>query len=60
MKDTSHVFDSVVHICLVNLLSEQVHCHLYTLCNEWFKKKWYITATQHNHITGGAHGIAEW
>ena len=38
MKDTSHVFDSVMHICLVHLLSEQVDCHLYTLCNEWFVK----------------------
>ena len=39
MKDTSHVFDSIMHICLVHLLSEQVHCHLYTLCNELFIKK---------------------
>ena len=36
MKDTSHVFDSVMRICLVHLLSEQVHFHLYTLCNELF------------------------
>ena len=39
MKDTSHVFDSVMRICLVHLLSEQVHCHLYTLCNELFIEK---------------------
>ena len=39
MKDTNHVFDSIMHICLVHQLSEQVHCHLYTLCNELFIKK---------------------
>ena len=39
MEDTSHVFDSVMHIFLVHLLSEQVHFYLYTLCNELFVKK---------------------
>ena len=38
MKGTSHVYDSVMRICLVHLLPEQVHCHLYISCNELLVK----------------------